>query len=40
MARESQTTARLEARLPAGIYALLRRAAEIEGHTLGGPPDH
>jgi uncharacterized protein (DUF1778 family) len=28
------TTARLEARLPAGIHALLKRAAEIEGRTL------
>lgn len=26
--------ARLEARLPADIYAILRRAAEIEGRTL------
>lgn len=26
--------ARLEARLPAGIHALLKRAAEIEGRTL------
>ena len=26
--------ARLEARLPADIYALLKRAAEIEGRTL------
>ena len=28
------TTARLEARLPAGTHALLKRAAEIEGRTL------
>ncbi len=28
------TIARLEARLPAGIYALLKRAAEIEGRTV------
>ncbi len=28
------TTARLEARLPADIHALLKRAAEIEGRTL------
>jgi uncharacterized protein (DUF1778 family) len=28
------TTARLEARLPAEIHALLKRAAEIEGRTL------
>ncbi len=27
-------TARLEARLPADIYALLKRAAEIQGRTL------
>jgi uncharacterized protein (DUF1778 family) len=27
-------TARLEARLPADIHALLKRAAEIEGRTL------
>ena len=28
------TTARLEARLPAGIHALLKRAAEMQGRTL------
>lgn len=28
------TVARLEARLPGDIYALLKRAAEIEGRTL------
>lgn len=28
------TTARLEARLPVDIYALLKRAAEIEGRSL------
>lgn len=28
------TAARLEARLPADIHALLKRAAEIEGRTL------
>ena len=28
------TTARLEARLPVDIHALLKRAAEIEGRTL------
>lgn len=28
------TTARLEARLPADIHTLLKRAAEIEGRTL------
>ncbi|MCX6632286.1 MAG: DUF1778 domain-containing protein [Candidatus Solibacter sp.] len=31
---KSSTTARLEARLPADIHALLKRAAEIEGRTL------
>ena len=30
----TQSTARLEARLPADVYALLKRAAEIEGRTL------
>ncbi len=29
-----KTSARLEARLPADIHALLKRAAEIEGRTL------
>ncbi len=28
------TTARLEARLPVDVHALLKRAAEIEGRTL------
>jgi len=28
------TTARLEARLPADVHAMLKRAAEIEGRTL------
>jgi uncharacterized protein (DUF1778 family) len=28
------TTARLEARLPAEVHALLKRAAEIQGRTL------
>lgn len=28
------TTSRLEARLPADVHALLKRAAEIEGRTL------
>jgi uncharacterized protein (DUF1778 family) len=28
------SVARLEARLPADVYALLKRAAEIEGRTL------
>lgn len=28
------TTARLEARLPADIHALLKRAAEVQGRTL------
>jgi uncharacterized protein (DUF1778 family) len=31
---EIQTTARLEARLPNDVHALLKRAAEIEGRTL------
>ncbi len=34
MAQGIQTTARLEARLPIDIHALLKRAAEIEGRTL------
>jgi uncharacterized protein (DUF1778 family) len=29
-----QTTARLEARLPVDVHALLKRAAEIQGRTL------
>lgn len=28
------STARLEARLPASVYAMLKRAAEIEGRSL------
>jgi uncharacterized protein (DUF1778 family) len=28
------TTARLEARLPASVYALLKRAAELQGRSL------
>ena len=28
------TTARLEARLPADVHALLKRAAEVQGRTL------
>lgn len=31
---DKDTTARLEARLPVEIHALLKRAAEIEGRTL------
>jgi uncharacterized protein (DUF1778 family) len=31
---KASTIARLEARLPADIHALLKRAAEIEGRTL------
>jgi uncharacterized protein (DUF1778 family) len=31
---KASPTARLEARLPADIHALLKRAAEIEGRTL------
>jgi uncharacterized protein (DUF1778 family) len=34
MARNTQTTARLEARLPSDVHALLKRAAEIQGRTL------
>jgi uncharacterized protein (DUF1778 family) len=34
MARNTQTTARLEARLPNDVHALLKRAAEIQGRTL------
>ena len=34
MSDSSSTTARLEARLPAEIHAMLKRAAEIEGRTL------
>ena len=30
----TDTTARLEARLPSGVHALLKRAAEIQGRTL------
>jgi uncharacterized protein (DUF1778 family) len=32
--KRQQTTARLEARLPNEVHALLKRAAEIEGRTL------
>ncbi|MDQ2694731.1 MAG: DUF1778 domain-containing protein [Pseudomonadota bacterium] len=32
--KDTSTTARLEARLPADVYALIKRAAEIEGRTL------
>lgn len=31
---KASTTARLDARLPAGVHALLKRAAQIEGRTL------
>ena len=34
MTNPANTTARLEARLPVDVHALLRRAAEIEGRTL------
>ena len=34
MAEDSQTTVRLEARLPNEVHALLTRAAVIEGRTL------
>lgn len=30
----TQTTARLEARIPADLHALLKRAAEIEGRSM------
>jgi uncharacterized protein (DUF1778 family) len=32
--QDTQPTARLEARLPNDVHALLKRAAEIEGRTL------
>ena len=31
---KATTTARLEARLPADVHALLKRAAEVQGRTL------
>lgn len=34
MANPPNTSARLEARLPVDVHALLKRAAEIEGRTL------
>lgn len=34
MSNAPNTTARLEARLPVDVHALLKRAAEIEGRTL------
>jgi uncharacterized protein (DUF1778 family) len=34
MPEDTQPTARLEARLPNEVHALLKRAAEIEGRTL------
>ncbi|MBK5291287.1 MAG: DUF1778 domain-containing protein [Acidobacteriia bacterium] len=34
MGKEISTTARLEARLPADVHALLKRAAEMQGRTL------
>ena len=34
MSNTTTTTARLEARLPADVHAMLKRAAEIEGRTL------
>ena len=34
MKQESQPTARLEARLPNDVHALLKRAAQIQGRTL------
>ena len=32
--KKGMTTARLEARLPADVHALLKRAAEVQGRTL------
>jgi uncharacterized protein (DUF1778 family) len=34
MDKRSTTTARLEARLPVDVHALLKRAAELQGRTL------
>ena len=34
MSNQNTITARLEARLPVDVHALLKRAAEIEGRTL------
>jgi uncharacterized protein (DUF1778 family) len=34
MDRETAPSARLEARLPADVHALLKRAAEMQGRTL------
>jgi uncharacterized protein (DUF1778 family) len=34
MTTQVNSTARLEARLPADVHALLKRAAEIQGRTL------
>jgi len=34
MKHAAQTTARLEARLPTEVHALLKRAAQIQGRTL------
>jgi len=34
MTKPTNTTARLEARLPVDVHALLKRAAEIEGRSL------
>jgi uncharacterized protein (DUF1778 family) len=34
MAHSSPPTARLEARLPSNVHALLKRAAEMQGRTL------
>jgi uncharacterized protein (DUF1778 family) len=34
MDKEISTTARLEARLPADVHALLKRAAEMQGRSL------
>jgi uncharacterized protein (DUF1778 family) len=34
MDKQASTSARLEARLPADVHALLKRAAEMQGRTL------
>jgi uncharacterized protein (DUF1778 family) len=34
MSNQTTSTARLEARLPVDVHALLKRAAELEGRTL------
>ncbi len=34
MSKQTATTARLEARLPVDVHALLKRAAELQGRSL------